>query len=108
MRTSEICPRCRLFCIIPPYIFEKMLESKDKATRDAALNSLLLSSQIRGERLATMELGPGVALTTGNARRTIFKFQRTAFSSATRSWPGRRTGRRPMMAPSIGCSMVSA
>ena len=72
MRTSEICPRCRLFCIIPPYIFEKMLESKDKATRDAALNSLLLSSQIRGERLATMELGPGVALTTGNARRTIF------------------------------------
>ena len=72
MRTSKICPRCRLFCIIPPYIFEKMLESKDKATRDAALNSLLLSSQIRGERLATMELGPGVALTTGSARRTIF------------------------------------
>ncbi len=68
-------PINRLFCIIPPYIFEKMLESKDKAVRDSALNSMLLTSQIRGERLASAVMGNLALSASGNGRRTVFDCQ---------------------------------
>jgi hypothetical protein len=46
-----------LYCIVPPYIFEKMLESPDKSIRDAAVESLTQSAQLRGQREAMAELG---------------------------------------------------
>ena len=69
MKTTTRCP---LYCIIPPYIFEKMVESTDKAIRDSALSSLTHSAQVRGERLAMAGMGVSAASTAGNGRRTIF------------------------------------
>ena len=62
----------RMFCIIPPYVFEKMLESKDKAVRDSALTSMMMSSQIRGERIASALMGNLALSASGNGRRTVF------------------------------------
>jgi Zn-dependent metalloprotease len=42
-------PYC-LHCITPPYILLKLLESKDKEIRQAALNTLLTTARFQGER----------------------------------------------------------
>jgi Zn-dependent metalloprotease len=62
-------------CIVPPYIFEKMMESPDKAVRDAGLESLLQSAQVRGERLAMAEMGFAAVSAPADGRRTIFDCQ---------------------------------
>ena len=41
--------RC-LNCITPPHLLQKLLESKDKDVREAALNTMLATAQLRGER----------------------------------------------------------
>ena len=53
----------------PPHLLRKLLESKDKDIRDSALNNLLVSATIRGER----NVRPlGVNLTPTAGRRTVY------------------------------------
>ncbi len=63
-------------CIIPPYIFEKMLESQDKEIRKAAMDALAFSAQLRGERSVRVRQGASVSsAASSNGRRTIFDCQ---------------------------------
>ncbi|AWM36728.1 Protease PrtS precursor [Gemmata obscuriglobus] len=71
------CRRC-LNCITPPHILEKLLESKDKDIRQAALSTLLTTARLRGERairgaVAFAAAGPG------GGRRTIFDCRNGSF-----------------------------
>jgi hypothetical protein len=59
----------RLNCITPPHLLKKLLESRDRDVREAALNTLLATARLRGERsvrAATFAAPPGAG------RRTIF------------------------------------
>ncbi|WP_077800033.1 M4 family metallopeptidase [Streptomyces sp. JHA26] len=60
----------RVNCAIPPYILEELLESDDSEVRQAALNTLLTTARLRGER-TVLAAFPG-ATTPGNGRRTVF------------------------------------
>jgi len=64
--------RC-LNCITPPHILRKLLESKDKDIRQAALNTLLSTSRLRGERSVRSSFAGIVP--SGDGRRTIFDCQ---------------------------------
>lgn len=64
-----------LYCIIPPYIFEKLLDSSDKEVRNAAIDALTRSAQLRGERTVRLRQGASVSSATSNGRRTIFDCQ---------------------------------
>ncbi|WP_405443704.1 M4 family metallopeptidase [Streptomyces avidinii] len=66
----------RLNCIIPPHILYKLLESEDPEVRQAALDSLVSTARLRGERSVRGSL-PGAA--AGNGRRTIFDCRRGRF-----------------------------
>ena len=57
--------------IVPPHLLRKLLESNDKATRDAALSTLLTTTRLRGERSVRGIQGPSAA-SQGDGRRTIF------------------------------------
>lgn len=57
-------------CIIPPYILNKLLDSKDREVRQAALDTLLLSARLHGER--TVRASFAGAAAPANGRRTIF------------------------------------
>ena len=49
----------RVPCITPPHILRKLLESPDRNIRECALNTLLVSAAIRGERnVRTAFAGP--------------------------------------------------
>ncbi|MDQ0964519.1 Zn-dependent metalloprotease [Streptomyces sp. B4I13] len=65
----------RHHCMIPPYLLERLLKSDDGEVRQAALNTMLTTAHLRGER-AVRAAFPGVA-TPGNARRTIFDCRNT-------------------------------
>ncbi|MEU8434950.1 M4 family metallopeptidase [Streptomyces sp. NPDC029216] len=58
-------------CIIPPYILDKLLESPDADLRQAALDTLLTTARLRGERTVRASLA-GATATAGDGRRTIF------------------------------------
>jgi Zn-dependent metalloprotease len=58
-----------LNCITPPHLLRKLLENKDRDIRQAALNTLLATQQLRGMRMA---LGSFAATSGGNGRRTVF------------------------------------
>jgi len=77
--SHNISHRCPMFCIVPPHLLEKMLESKDKSIRQAALRTLMLSSQLRGVRLARSEASSSPS--SGSARRTVFDARRSQFLS---------------------------
>lgn len=65
-------PTCRcLNCITPPYLLQKLLESKDKDIRNAALNTLVTTARLRGEREALATIG-FAASAPGAGRRTIY------------------------------------
>jgi len=67
---------------MPPHLLQKLLESKDKDIREAALNTLLSSSRLRGERMARAAFFSAAA--PANGRRTIFDLHNsTRLSSAT-------------------------
>src|SRR5262249_39639869 len=66
--------RC-LNCITPPHMLKKLLESKDKDIRQAALNTLLSTARMRGER----SLRGFAAAAPGNSRRTIFDCKNGTF-----------------------------
>jgi Zn-dependent metalloprotease len=61
--------RC-LNCITPPYLLKKLLESSDGNIRDAALNTLLATAQLRGERSIRGSMASLTA--SGGGRRTVF------------------------------------
>jgi len=60
--------RC-LNCIVPPHLLKKLLESKNIQVRRAALDTLLSTAQLRGERSIQVSFA---AAATGNSRRSIF------------------------------------
>jgi Zn-dependent metalloprotease len=65
---------------MPPHILQKLLESKDKDVRRTALNTLVATTQLRGERTA---LAGFAAIASGDGRRTIFDCQTgTDFAAA--------------------------
>ena len=76
---TRIC-HC-LSCITPPHLLKKLLESQDQGIRQAALNTLLGTAQLRGERSVQSSLSFVVTPTDG--RRTIFNLQNsTVLTSA--------------------------
>lgn len=74
---------CRCInCITPPHLLKKLLESKNKDIRDAALSTILTTARLRGERIVRAQLG--AAFAQGNGRRTIYDMRRAAdFSAAS-------------------------
>ena len=72
--------RC-LSCIMPPYILEKLLGSDDREVRESALNTLLTTARLRGERSVRASFVGAVG--HGDGRRTIFDCRNsTSLSSA--------------------------
>jgi Zn-dependent metalloprotease len=69
--------RC-LNCITPPHILKKLLESKDRDVREAALNTLLATAQLRGERSVRAALAFAAAAPT-DGRRSIFDCKHSTF-----------------------------
>lgn len=68
-------------CIVPPYILQRLLENKDKNIAESALQTLLATAQMRGER--EIMRGIGLAAANSNGRRTVYDLQnRTTPSSA--------------------------
>ena len=65
MRVACRCPQC----ITPPHLLMKLMQSADKDIRQAALNTLLATSNLRGRRSLRASLA--FAATPGDGRRTI-------------------------------------
>ena len=74
--------RTCLHCITPPHLLRKLLESKDKGIRESALNTLLSSATIRGER-SVRSLFAGA--TPSNGRRTVFDCRESTNLSSARA-----------------------
>lgn len=81
MNAQRKCCRNPLHCIIPNYIFEKMMSSDDSSVRDSGLNSIVQSSKIRGAREARTEMGFAVTTLSENGRRTIYNCNNSWFLS---------------------------
>ncbi|MFJ8163650.1 M4 family metallopeptidase [Streptomyces sp. NPDC096136] len=64
-------------CIIPPYILEKLLESEDREVRQGALDTLLTTARLRGERSVRADFAGAAA--PGSGRRTIFDCEHGRF-----------------------------
>ncbi|MFC0844044.1 M4 family metallopeptidase [Streptomyces noboritoensis] len=64
---------CRPNCIIPPLLLEKLLRSDKTEVHQAALDTLLTTAGLRGERAVRASFA-GTA-TPGNGRRTVFDCQ---------------------------------
>ncbi|GHB50783.1 metalloprotease [Streptomyces cirratus] len=67
----------RLNCIIPPYLLKKLLKSDDSEVRQAALDTMLTTARLRGERAVRASFA-GMAA-PGNGRRTVFDCQQGSF-----------------------------
>lgn len=61
--------RC-LNCITPPHILKKLLDSRDRDVREAALNTLLANATLRGAREARATAG--VLMAPASGQRTIY------------------------------------
>jgi Zn-dependent metalloprotease len=71
--------RC-LNCILPPHILKKLLEHRDKEVRQAALNTLLSTAHLRGQRSVRALT---FAAPPGTGRRTIYDLRNnTALGAA--------------------------
>lgn len=57
-------------CITPPHLLKKLLESRDKDIREAALSTLLTTARLRGER--AVRATAGFLATPAAGRRTIY------------------------------------
>jgi Zn-dependent metalloprotease len=66
--------RC-LNCIIPPHLLRKLLESDNKEVRQAALNTLLGTARLRGQRSLRATFGIGLSAAPTDGRRSIFDCQ---------------------------------
>ena len=62
---------CRVSCIMPPHLLEKLLESEKKEVREAALATLMATAQLRGERTIRSAL-IGALPSAAAGRRTIY------------------------------------
>jgi Zn-dependent metalloprotease len=67
-----------LNCITPPHMLRKLLESPDREIRECALNTLVNTARLRGERT----LAGFAAASGGNGRRTIFDCEQGTVLSA--------------------------
>src|SRR3954470_9798004 len=73
MRRRAMTRNCRcLNCIMPPHILNRLLESENEDGRKAALNTLLSTERLRGQRAIRAAVGIGVAAAPTNGRRSIF------------------------------------
>jgi Zn-dependent metalloprotease len=73
--------RC-LNCITPPHILIKLLESNEEEIRRAAMNTLMMTARLRGER--SVRAVAGFLVAPSNGRRTIYDCRTdTRLSSAT-------------------------
>jgi Zn-dependent metalloprotease len=70
--------RC-LNCIIPPHLLRKLLESDNRQVRQAALNTLLNSARLRGQRSLRATFGIGLAAAPTDGRRSIFDCQNSTW-----------------------------
>src|SRR6187455_1514030 len=70
-----MCHRVPLACIVPPHLLQKLITSPDLHLREAALRTLLASTDIRAQRaiLAALPTGTG----TGGKRRSIYDSRNT-------------------------------
>lgn len=64
---------CRINCIIPPHLLEKLLRSDDSEVQRASLATMLTTASLRGERAVRATFAG--AATPGNGRRTVFDCQ---------------------------------
>ena len=54
-------------CILPPHLLRRLLDSRNAEIRHAALNTLLSTARLRGERTVMAAF----AVAPGSARRSI-------------------------------------
>ncbi|WP_353051202.1 hypothetical protein [Streptomyces sp. Caat 7-52] len=64
-------------CIVPPYILDKLLDSEDRQVRQAALDTLLVTARLRGERAVRSSFVGAAA--PGDGRRTVFDCEQGEF-----------------------------
>ncbi|NEA62824.1 M4 family metallopeptidase [Streptomyces sp. SID12488] len=79
---------CHVNCIIPPHLLDKLLESGDSEVRKTALDTLLTTARLRGERgVRASFVG---AASAGNGRRTVFDCHqdRLAFAALAQTEDG--------------------
>jgi len=69
-----------LHCIIPPHLLEKLLSSDDNEVRQVALNTLLTTARLRGERGVRASFAG--AATPANGRRTVFDCKKSTLLSS--------------------------
>jgi Zn-dependent metalloprotease len=62
---------CVRNCIIPPYIFDALLESKDRKLRELARTNMIVASHMRAQR-GVLALLPSLGTPAGEKRRTIY------------------------------------
>ncbi|MGW6688040.1 M4 family metallopeptidase [Streptomyces sp. NPDC054961] len=70
----------RLNCIVPPYLLKRLLESEDGEVRQAALDTLLTTARLRGERAVRSSFDGAAA--PGNGRRTVFDCEQGSYLPA--------------------------
>jgi len=71
MEGSMFSKHCRCInCITPPHLLRKLLENSDGRIREAALQTLLTTSRLRGER-NVRGLVASAALASSHGRRTV-------------------------------------
>ena len=68
------CARSGISCIIPPHLLAKLLESGDKRVSEPALNTLLTTTHLRGERAVRALLAVNPSPDSG--RRTVYDCER--------------------------------
>ncbi|WP_406010874.1 M4 family metallopeptidase [Streptomyces sp. NBC_00637] len=64
-------------CIVPPYILEKLLDSENTEVRKSALDTLLVTARLQGER--TVRASFSGAAAPGDGRRTVFDCEQREF-----------------------------
>lgn len=82
----------RLNCIIPPYLLRRLLESEHSEVRQAALDTMLTTARLRGQREVRASFAGAAA--PGNGRRTVFDCEEGTFLQAAvlaRSEDGRES-----------------
>jgi Zn-dependent metalloprotease len=67
----------RVNCILPPHLLYRLLESDDSEVRQTALDTLLTTTRLRGERSVWASFAG--AATPGNGRRTVFDCNNSRF-----------------------------
>jgi Zn-dependent metalloprotease len=75
-RGSPVTQNRGLNCITPPFILRRLLEHDDASVRSAALATLLVTAELRGERSVRSAVASGAAPAAG--RRTVFDCRRSA------------------------------